>query len=297
MLRDVLANVELSRKPDGQPNSIVRLVDIMPRMVQDGVTADSAIVQAARVSYQEGTKTISDDKSLIRYLLRKKHTSPIEMIELKWHIKLPIFVARQWIRHRTASVNEISARYSELPDTFYLPTPDNVRLQSQVNKQGSDGKLTAEQAQIAIEKLNANNESCYRCYKELLDMGVAREQARLALPFSIYTEWYWKIDLHNLLHFLMLRLDIHAQQEIRELAQLMYNIVKEICPVSVEAFDDYINLDNTISLSKQEISIISTSGLGKIPVENTDEYREKIGLTNKREFNEFKAKLSKLDLI
>jgi thymidylate synthase (FAD) len=211
----------------------VRLVDYMG--------SDAAIVQAARVSYGAGTKTVNEDRGLIRYLLRHAHTSPVEMVEFKFHIKVPIFIARQWIRHRTASVNEYSGRYSEMRDEFYIPDLEQIRPQSTMNKQGrSEEALPTEKAQQIAENLENSQKELYAEYRGMLEEDVARELARINLPLSMYTEWYWKIDLHNLFHFLRLRLDHHAQYEIRVYGEAIAEIVKEVVPHAWEAFEDYI---------------------------------------------------------
>lgn len=217
----------------------VRVIDYMGN--------DSSVVQAARVSYGAGTKTTSDDRGLIRYLMRHRHTSCFEMCSIKMHVRLPMFVARQWVRHRTASLNEISARYSVLDAEHYVP--EQFRAQSRTNKQGSGDPLAN------IEQFHATGE--YRdamgraglSYRMLLDQGVAREQARMVLPASTYTEWYWKADLHNLLHFLALRSDPLAQAEIREYALVIGQVVSLWVPLVWEAFEDYRL--GTVSLSKR----------------------------------------------
>jgi thymidylate synthase (FAD) len=213
-------------------HGFVRLVDYMG--------GDDAIVQAARVSYGEGTKKVSEDRALIRYLFRHRHTSPFEMVELKFHVKLPIFVARQWIRHRTANVNEYSGRYSVMKEEFYLPAADAIRFQAAHNRQGrSDEEVPEEMKQRLIEYLNQSQSDAYRAYRQFIDDNLARELARIGLPLSLYTEWYWKIDLHNLFHFLRLRLDHHAQMEIREYAGVIAEMVRTVCPRAWEAFCDY----------------------------------------------------------
>ncbi|KAA3635742.1 MAG: FAD-dependent thymidylate synthase, partial [Calditrichaeota bacterium] len=213
-------------------HGFVRLVDYMG--------SDSAIVQAARVSYGDGTKKVSEDRGLIRYLLRHKHTTPFEMVEFKFHIKLPIFVARQWIRHRTANVNEYSGRYSVMKDEFYQPEASEIRFQSTVNKQGRSAKEVPEDVkEELLAYLKKSSEDTYGKYMEYVDAGLARELARINLPLSLYTEWYWKIDLHNLFHFLKLRIDPHAQKEIQEYGLVMADMVKKVCPVAYEAWMDY----------------------------------------------------------
>jgi thymidylate synthase (FAD) len=206
--------------------------------VPQGQTADAAIVQAARVSYGQGTKKVNEDRGLIRYLLRHRHTTPFEMIEFKFHVVMPIFIARQWIRHRTANVNEYSARYSVVPDRFYVPTLENVRQQSASNRQGGDQPVDVETAEEFLNYLERCHTQ-YADYQRLLEKGVSRELARIGLPVSVYTEWYWKCDLHNILHFLSLRMDSHAQQEIRDYATAMFALIKPIVPVVAEAFEDY----------------------------------------------------------
>ncbi len=211
----------------------VRLIDVMGD--------DAAIVQAARVSYGSGTKKVHEDRGLIRYLMRHLHTTPFEMVEFKFHVKLPIFVARQWIRHRTANVNEYSGRYSEMKDEFYVPEPDQVRAQSAMNKQGrADTAFDADQAEKIRTSMQQTQDMLYGQYQDLLSTDLAREIARINLPVSNYTEWYWKTDLHNLFHFLRLRIDPHAQFEIRVFGEAMAEIVKAAVPLAYEAFEDYI---------------------------------------------------------
>ena len=197
-------------------HGFVRAVDYMGN--------DAAIVQAARVSYGDGTKTLREDEGLIRYLWRNKHTSPFEMCEIKLHCKMPIFVARQWVRHRTASINEVSARYSVLSEEFYVP--EQFKTQDTKNRQGSAGDLDRALNTRMREELAARCRDAYREYEFALSNGVSRELARMVLPVNFYTEWYWKIDLHNLLHFLTLRCDAHAQAEIRAYADVIAEIVK-----------------------------------------------------------------------
>ncbi len=225
----------------------IRLIDVMGD--------DSSIVQSARVSYGKGTKSVNVDRELIRYLMRHRHTSPFEMVEFKFHIKLPIFVARQWIRHRTANVNEYSGRYSEMKDEFYVPELEQIRTQSILNKQGRDEEKLPENVAMSILNILKDSQSkLYSQYQEMLEQNLVRELARINLPLSTYTEWYWKIDLHNLLHFLKLRLDWHAQYEIRVYAEKIADILKIAIPMSWQAFEDYI-LEG-ITFSKQELSIL-----------------------------------------
>ncbi len=257
----------------------VRLIDIMGD--------DTSIVQSARVSYGKGTKSVNEDRNLIRYLMRHRHTSPFEMVEYKFHIKLPIFVARQWIRHRTANVNEYSGRYSIMPDEFYLPTPEDVRKQSKTNKQGRDEEpIPFETANEFIEDLQKTQQLLYEKYNKYLSNEIARELARINLPLSTYTEWYWKIDLHNLFHFLELRLHPTAQFEIREYAKIIAEIVKETCPIAYEAFEDYRL--KAITFSALELKILKNMIQYKLP--SFEEMLE-LGLT-KREVEEFFTKIS-----
>jgi thymidylate synthase (FAD) len=216
----------------------------------DYMGGDAAIVQAARVSYGAGTKTIRDDRGLIRYLMRHRHTTPFEMVELKFLIRLPIYVARQMIRHRTANVNETSARYSIVPDQFDLPPLEDIREQSKRNRQGRGGALPPGVAEKFRSDLARVSADAYGSYQAALAAGVARETARLVLPLAYYTEWYWKTDLHNLLHFLSLRLDPHAQEEIRRYAVEMNAIAQAVAPVATEAFEEY-QLEG-LSLSRRE---------------------------------------------
>ena len=208
----------------------VRLIDYLG--------GDDRIVQAARVSYGEGTKSYREDAGLIDYLLRHEHTSPFEQVVLTFHVKLPIFVARQWIRHRTARLNEISGRYSIMKDEFYVPVPGDLAEQSADNKQGrSDEPMDADKAASVIERFERGQKAAYGDYSSLVEEGLAREIARINLPLSLYTEWYWQIDLHNLFRFLMLRMDAHAQKEIRLYANTMLDITRAVAPRAVESFE------------------------------------------------------------
>ncbi len=216
-------------------HGFVRVIDYMGD--------DNAITQAARVSYGKGTKAVSNDEGLIRYLMRHWHSTPFEMCEVKFHVKLPVFVARQWIRHRTANVNEYSARYSILDREFYIPAPEDLAAQSTINNQGRGEALTGAEAQRVLEILKADSDSAYDHYEEMISedgkQGLARELARMNLPANIYTQWYWKVDLHNLFHFLRLRADSHAQYEIRVYAEEMCRLVKDWVPFAYSAFEDY----------------------------------------------------------
>jgi thymidylate synthase (FAD) len=261
-------------------DGFVRLVDVMG--------TDSAIVQAARISYGDGTKTPSDDRHLIRYLMRHRHTSQFEQCELKFHIRLPMDVMRQLVRHRTASLNEYSTRYSVAIDSHQKHYPGDWRYQAKSNQQGSDGFVINDNASIALESTKKETQvlsDVSTLYKALLDQGIAREQARSILPLSTYTEVYWKIDLHNLFHFLRLRLDSHAQQEIRTYAKAIYKLTKTYFPIATEAFDDYVLYSCTFS--KQECDALRT-----LLVNNADTaLTGKIGKLQGRELEEFQHKL------
>ena len=244
-LRDVSPGLEakLYEPVPVLDHGFVRVVDYMG--------TDAAIVQAARVSYGAGTKKVNEDAGLINYLLRHHHTTPFEMCEIKFHIKLPIFIARQWIRHRTANVNEYSGRYSIMDKEFYIPEPEQLAAQSKSNRQGRGEVLEGEQARRVLEILKADSVNAYKHYEEMLNSdeegnvfdesksGLARELARMNLPVNFYTQWYWKVDLHNLMHFLRLRADAHAQYEIRVYAEAMLNLLKAWVPITYQAFMDY----------------------------------------------------------
>jgi thymidylate synthase (FAD) len=205
----------------------------------DYLGGDARIVAAARVSYGAGTKTAREDRALIHYLLRNAHTSPFEQVQLTFHCKLPIFVARQWIRHRTARLNELSGRYSVMRDEFYVPDTTRVALQSEENKQGSGRRAAPQYAAQVLELLKAEQAALYTDYAGMVEAGVARELARINLPLSLYTEWYWQIDLHNLFNFLRLRLDPHAQYEIRQYAAALGQCAQAVAPLAYEAFEEY----------------------------------------------------------
>ena len=224
---------------------------------------DAAIVQAARVSYGKGTKAVQDDRGLIRYLMRHRHTTPFEMVEFKFLVRLPIFVARQWIRHRMASVNEYSARYSIVPDEFEVPPAEEVRHQSTRNRQGRGEPLPADVVEQFRSDLDRISKEAYGAYTRSLEAGVARETARLLLPVAYYTQWSWKTDLWNLFHFLSLRLDPHAQEEIRLYAAEMAKITRLVAPVAYEAFEDFTL--SGLSLSRRERVAVRALLEGKKP--------------------------------
>ncbi|HEY0274486.1 MAG TPA: FAD-dependent thymidylate synthase [Paenirhodobacter sp.] len=252
-------------------HGLVRVIDYMGD--------DSAITQAARVSYGRGTKAVSDDRGLIRYLMRHWHSTPFEMCEVKFHVKLPVFVARQWIRHRTANVNEYSARYSILDREFYIPAPEQLAAQSKVNNQGRGEVLQGAEAARVLDLLREDAMRTYDHYEDMLTpdeatgkMGLARELARMNLPTNIYTQWYWKVDLHNLFHFLRLRSDSHAQYEIRAYADVICAITRDWVPNAYSAFEDYrlggVNLSGKAveTLKRRlagEVVTQETSGMSK----------------------------------
>jgi thymidylate synthase (FAD) len=265
-------------------HGFVRVIDYMGD--------DAAICQAARVSYGRGTKSVQNDEGLIRYLMRHWHSTPFEMCEIKLHVKLPVFVARQWIRHRTANVNEYSARYSILDREFYIPEPSHVNAQSVVNNQGRGGVLEGAEAARVLEILKSDSNRAYDNYEAMIaetgpdgepQDGLARELARMNLPSNIYTQWYWKVDLHNLFHFLRLRADAHAQYEIRVYADAICNVVADWVPAAYRAFEDYrlggATMSNTAlecirRMVKGEEVTKETSGMSK------GEWREFIGVLN-----------------
>jgi thymidylate synthase (FAD) len=246
-------------------HGFVRLVDTMPRE-----NLDNSIVQAARVSYGDGTKTSRGDTGLIRYLMRHWHTTPFEMVEFKFHIKMPIYIARQHLRHRTASVNEMSARYSIVPKEYYEPS--ELRGQSEINHQGSEGVVDIDQ-----NDMHSHLENSFDIYEKLLEDGCCREQARGNLPQSTYTEFYWKINLHNLMHYLRLRMDSHAQKEIQEYARAIYELIQPLVPISMEAFMDF-RVD-AIQLTGPEIRALNHGEIIKSPGERR-EFEEKLKRLN-----------------
>ena len=241
-------------------HGFVRLVDHMPR--ED---LDLSIVQAARVSYGDGTKTSRGEKGLIRYLMRHWHTTPFEMVEFKFHIKMPIYIARQHMRHRTASINEMSARYSVVPHEYYVP--DVLRGQAVVNHQGSEGVSEAN-----VSDMKDQLEKSFEVYDAILEDGCCREQARGTLPQSTYTEFYWKINLHNLMHYLQLRMDAHAQQEIRAYAEAIFKLVEPLVPLTMQAFKDF--RVNAVYLSGPEIEALKNGTIIESPGERR-EFEEK----------------------
>lgn len=252
---DDLNNI-LGEKINVLDHGFIRLIDYMGD--------DASIVQAARVSYGKGTKKLSQDRGLIRYLMRHRHTTPFEMCEIKLHVKLPIFIARQWIRHRTANVNEYSARYSVLDKEFYLP--DYIAEQSTINNQGRGRLISDDLKQDYKTRIKNHSDNSYDIYQYLLNEeddksnqntdrpGLARELSRMVLPTNYYTQWYWKVDLHNLLHFISLRADSHAQYEFRVYAEIIAELVQKWVPLTYEAFEDYRM--GGLYLSKQERNLL-----------------------------------------
>ncbi|TSC93364.1 MAG: thymidylate synthase, flavin-dependent [Candidatus Berkelbacteria bacterium Licking1014_85] len=261
----------------------------------DYLGSDDSIVQAARVSYGKGTKKTSEDRGLIRYLMRHEHTTPFEMIELKFHCKMPIFVARQWVRHRTASINEYSGRYSVMPNEFYMPEFKEIKGQSTWNHQArSDQNLDKNQTKRVIELLKTCYSTTATAYEEMIDIGFARELSRIGLSISNYTQWYWKIDLKNLFHFLKLRMDSRAQYEIQVFAKAMAKIVKDAFPIAFEAFEDYAI--EGIKWSRLEMDILKKLKI-KITPKQLEKLFTEVNMTNKREQSEFELKLKEWKIL
>ncbi len=248
----------------------VRLVDYLG--------GDSRIVQSARVSYGDGTKSTREDSALIDYLLRNQHTSPFEQVVLTFHIKLPIFIARQWIRHRTARVNEISGRYSIMKDECYVPAIEDIAYQSTDNKQGRDTDPVPENiASVVRKKLETQQKDVFSGYRELISENLARELARINLPLSTYTEWYWQIDLHNLFHFLRLRCDGHAQKEIRDYAETILDITRNVAPLATASFERHQK--NGVTFSGEELTALKALIKGEKPAlegRNLARFEEKL---------------------
>lgn len=276
----------------------------------DSMGDDSSIVRAARVSYGDGTKSISEDRGLIRYLVRHLHTTPLEMVEFQFHCKMPIFVARQWIRHRTANVNEYSGRYSVMVDEFYVPELEHILPQSKTNNQGRGGEMSLREKENHRDRIIRANERCYAEYQKLLCEertvmnpetfelfeGLSREMARGVLSVNNYTEWYWKCDLHNIFHFLDLRMDEHAQYEIRVFANAMYELIKSHIPLAAEAFEDYRLHAERMSRMEMELLRFMAGGrswdLTKATFgEGTEKGVAKHFSLSMRELTEFKEKL------
>jgi thymidylate synthase (FAD) len=269
-------------------HGFVRVIDYMGD--------DGAVVQAARVSYGRGTRRVSEDRGLINYLMRHHHSTPFEMCEIKYHVKLPIFVARQWIRHRTANVNEYSARYSILDKEFYIPAPEQLAAQSSINRQGRGAVLEGDEATRVLDLLRDDAERCYRDYAWMLNeddtgtppdparQGLARELARMNLTLNTYTQWYWKVDLHNLMGFLALRADAHAQYEIRVYAEAMLDTLRAWVPMTYEAFTDYRM--GGVHLSAKMMAVVRRMLTGEAVVQDAS------GLS-KREWTELMAMLGR----
>jgi thymidylate synthase (FAD) len=257
-LKDILGKLSQGQLEEKcLDHGFVKLIDCLPRVVpesEDGV--DYAIAEAARCSYKRGTKTISDDKVLIRYLMRHDHTSPFEMVKFKFHMKLPIFVARQVVRTRTAQISELSGRYSELPEEYYIPEINDVRLQSEMNKQGSGEAVDSFISEDFREDLIGQSLENYTHYKSALNKNISREQARMFLSLNYYTELYWCMDLHNLLHFLDLRTDSHAQKETRIYAEAILKLITPIVPYTMSAWEDYSIYRGGLKLTKMEVDSI-----------------------------------------
>lgn len=267
---DALLDVEIKVLNKG----FVRLVDYMG--------GDARIVQSARVSYGDGTKSVREDLALIDYLLRNEHTSPFEQVVLTFHIKTPIFVARQWVRHRTARMNEISGRYSVMADEFFVPPIEDIRPQSKINKQGrSDDPLSDDIKNEFVNTLENDQAALYARYQRYIEHDVARELARVNLPLSLYTQFYWQIDLHNLFHFLKLRLDAHAQKEIRDYGVALATCAKAVAPMAYAAFEKYVL--GAVRFSAEELDSLAVA-LGRNPQSTTSlspEVIAKLGIPRK----------------
>lgn len=264
----------------------------MPRLVPEGQTCDNAIAQAARVSYGEGTKSVSDDRTLIRHLMRHQHSSPLEMVEFKFLMKLPVFCARQIIRTRTANVNEESARYSVVKDEYYIPK--NIRTQSTTNNQGSEKELTQEESESYNKAIEEHCKNSYQTYENLLKNDITREQARMVLPQNMYTSWYWKLDLNNLLKFLSLRCDSHAQWETRQYANAILELITPLVPFSIEAWNEYNPMRNATLLTEKECNKLSYF-LGHIEFDDkATTFDLDLNSGNKREDKEWIEKLKKV---
>jgi len=282
MTQDLLNG--LTRECKIGEHGIVRLIDCMPRLVEPGQNFDHAVCQAARVSYGNNEKPSTDaaDRGLIRYLMRHHHGTPFEMVDVKFYMSLPIFVARQLIRHRTASINEYSMRYKQPKDRFFVPDLENVRKQSKNNKQGTEGSTEIRDAQAFIDYTDANNRNQFARYNHHNEVeGVGREIARINLPLTTFTEWYWEIDLRNLLGFLRLRMHPHAQKEIRDYAEALYTLTRPLAPHTFEAFEDF-------QLQSMELTALEIQA-----IQNGRPLNER---ATDRERDEFKAKVARLGL-
>ncbi len=288
-MKDVFLNI-LKDDISCLDKGFVKLVDCMPRILPEKEeTADYAIAEAARRSYKE-LKTISNNKTLIRYLMRKVHTGPFEMIEFKFCIKLPMYICTQILRHRTASMNILSGRYSLMTDEFYIPDIDNIRFQDNNNKQGSEGIMNNESSQEIINDISRVHQITYEQYTKNLEKGMVREQARGILPYDLYTEMYWKIDLKNLLHFLALRCDEHSQQEIRIYSDAILELITPIVPITIDAWNDYHPLRDALILTRLEVEALKEIiGIKQYKINSLDS-------DNKREQNEWKEKAEKLGI-
>lgn len=275
---------------DNQIGEMVPVLDEGKGYIQlvDYLGDDDTIVNAARVSYGKGTKKKSDNRTLLRYLLRHEHTAPFEMCEITLKIRAPIFVAREWLRHRTASVNELSGRYSEMPGDHYVPHKNAISGPDPNNKQGRGGPLAGEVKDLIQSDLLEDQEEAFRVYRNNLERGAAKEVARNNLPLAAYTEWYWKIDLHNLMHFLNLRMRENALYEIRMYANAIYLLVNAWVPTALEAFNDYRYAAARISRMEKQLLVDLLNDYG---IEPGDSQMEAYGLS-KREMNEFRDKFN-----
>ena len=289
-MKDVFLNI-LKDDISCLDKGFVKLIDCMPRILPEKEeTADYAIAEAARRSYKE-LKTVSNNKTLIRYLMRKVHTGPFEMIEFKFCMKLPMYICTQILRHRTASMNILSGRYSLMTDEFYIPDIDNIRFQDKSNKQGSGGVMDDELSQEIINDISRVHQITYDQYTKNLEKGMAKEQARGILPYDLYTEMFWKIDLKNLLHFLALRCDEHSQQEIRIYSNAILELITPIVPITIEAWNDYHPLRDALILTRLEVEALKEIiGIKQYKINS-------LASENKRERKEWVEKAKKLGII
>jgi thymidylate synthase (FAD) len=276
MMNQSLTDVFSSIETEKTINEIgcIKLVDAMPRYCHEGYTPDDAIAQAARVSYGAGTSTRRTNDKLIRYLMRHKHMTPFEMIQLKFYVKCPMFTATQWLRHRSGSFNQESARYSVILDEFYMPNHDSIRHQSTVNRQGSSSII--ENQEKIVETIKKSYDHSYNSYKTNMDEGLSREQSRIVLPEGRYTKFYWSVNLRNLFHFLELRMHETAQGDIRNYANAIHEIISNFCPISLKAFDDYQRC--VITISNCEIEYLKNPETTNLSDSELKELKEKINI-------------------
>lgn len=290
-MKDIILEVHKELNPTIKvlDKGFVTLIDCMPRLIPDEEnSADYAIAEAARNSYQRGTKTVNDDDVLIRYLQRHIHSSPSEMVLFKFYMKLPIFCARQIVRHRSASLNELSGRYSEMPNEYFMPIHTDMRGQSNINRQGSDGLIDEANIPSRLKEIEYVSDECFASYERNLETGMTREMSRIILPLSTYTNWYWLMDLSNLLHFLNLRCDEHAQKETRDYANAILKLIQPIIPNTIEAWNNYSPFRGGMLLTSFEIESLKKYLSGDLS------YIPQVDVENKLERLEWVEKLKKI---